>query len=133
MCVSYRPSTQHPTVSLACLCTQTLWTSTTVACQTSMRRILTHGTCLPLVWREAPLTPILATCSHPTWLLKVSSDFGCSHGSHVEAYFPFLWPVYFTTVALWLQCCQRLGFYSSYIHPKHTYKDKVRLFLTILH
>lgn len=71
-CVPARPSTQNPTVLSACSSTQTPWTSTIDSCQTPTRRTLTRGTCRPLAWREAPLTPTLETCSHPTWLPKVS-------------------------------------------------------------
>lgn len=65
---------EHPTEWSGFLCTQTLWTSMMVSCQTSMRRILTPGTCRRPVWREAPLTPTMETCSLPTWLPKVTCD-----------------------------------------------------------
>lgn len=132
MCVSSRPTMQHPMVSLVYLSTQTLWTSMMVSCQTSMRRILTHGTCRPLVWREVVSEATMETCSHPTWLPKVTSDFNGTQGSRMVVFFLFLLPVYFTTVALWLQYYLKVGIYNSYIQPKHTYKDKVRLFSIIL-
>lgn len=124
MCVSSRPTMQHPTVSLVCLSTQTLWTSTMVSCQTSMRRILTRGTCRPLVWREVASETTMETCSHPTWLPKVISDFKV----HIWQFISF-----FIACLLYYRCTLAPilseGGHLQQLHTAKTYiyKDKVRL------
>lgn len=88
--LSSRPSTRPPTVLWACSSTPTLWTSTTAWCQTSMRRILTRGTCHHLGWREAASPPTTETRWPPTWLPKVTSQ--------IKFTLVFYWPFY----TLWL-------------------------------
>lgn len=123
--VSHRPSMQHHMVWLVSLSTQTLWTSMMVSCQTSTKRILTLGTCPPLVWREAASTASMGTCSHHIQLQKVTSDLNGVLDSNKGR--DSLLPVYTTTAALWLQSSLKVGFDSCYMHFEYTHKDKERI------
>lgn len=118
MCIWSRPSMQHPTASSACLSTQTLWTSTMASCQTPTRRILTLGTCRRLVWREVPSTLTMETCSHLTWLPKVSSGLlkNGTQGSQTSVF------VFFIVCLLSYSCTlapiiSEGDFYKSYMQP----------------